>query len=74
MKTFKITYIKHGNVCNYNKEDTIQAVSAKMALKKWFNYRDPCDSTRRTRRQWMDYDGWANGISYSNFEVTEVQA
>ena len=72
MKKFKITYIKHGNVCDYHKEDMIESRSAKMALKKWFNYRDPCDPQKRTRQWWMDYDREANGITYSDFNVAEI--
>ena len=71
MKTFKITWTKHGSVCTYQKEETISAVSSKMALKKFFNQK--VDTNGRTRRWWFDYDREANGIWCDNFVVTEIK-
>ena len=66
LKPFIVTYIKHGNVCDYNKSEEVMATSEKMALKKFFNHRE---YDGRTRRQWMDYDREANGITYTDFKV-----
>ena len=71
MKKFKIHYIKHGSCANYSFEETVFARSAKIALRKVYNYREfPKD---KTRKQWMDYDGWANGITYSVDDPIEVK-
>lgn len=67
LKPFVITYVKHGNVCDYNKSEKVMATSEKMALKKFFNHKEFGD--KRTRRQWMDYEREVNGITYSDFKV-----
>lgn len=71
MKTFKITYTKYGNCATYNYEEIVRARSAKMALKKFMNYRELGD--RRTREQWWNYDYEVNGVSYSCPVVDEVK-
>ena len=70
MKTFKITWKKHGNVSTYDKEETISAVSPKMALKKFFN-KKAYDG--HTTRWWMDYDREVNGIYCTDFQVRDEQ-
>ncbi len=70
MKTFKITWTKHGSMGAYPKEDTVRAVSAKMALKKFFNKK--LDTQGRTRRWWLDYDREANGCWCDGFEASEI--
>lgn len=69
MKTFKITWTKHGSVGTYPKESTIRAVSPKMALKKFFNEKM---YNGKTRRWWLDYDREANGCWCDGFEASEV--
>lgn len=61
MKTFKIKVVRHGSFGRYDESQTIQARSAKMAMKKMMNAKD-CYG--RTFRQQMDYDRWANGYWY----------
>ena len=67
LKPFIISYVKHGNVCDYNKSEKVMATSEKMALKKFFNHKEFGD--KRTRQQWMDYEREVNGITYSDFKV-----
>ena len=67
---FRIDYTKYGNCATYQKSEEVQATSEKMAWKKFYNHRSyPKD---RTRKQWMEYDLTANGISYGNFKITKL--
>ena len=72
MKEFKITYKKYGNVCTYDKEETIKATSEKMAWKKFFDSKSYDPVRKMSRRQWMDYDRDANGNTYGDFKATLI--
>lgn len=71
MKKFRIHYQRHGSVATYDHHEDVSAVSEKMALKKFWNYKQFGDT--RTRKQWMEYERQVNGIWWSDIRVEQLE-
>lgn len=70
MKKFKIAYTRHGQFGTYDHSQIIEARSEKMALKKFWNYRQFPQSN--SNRENMEYERECNGIYWSEPTVVAL--